>query len=163
MAANIAYGKIGADQGEIEAAAKAAAVHDDIMRFPQGYETVIGERGVTLSGGQRQRLALARALISDRPVLLVDDALAALDVETENQVLGAIGLTGKRRLIVIVSQRIKLLSKTDLIIILENGSVQDRGRHDELLAGNALYRTMHEKQSREPLSLTVAKTNGSLA
>jgi ATP-binding cassette, subfamily B, multidrug efflux pump len=148
VAANIAYGKPGASPEEIAAAARAAAVHDEIMEFADGYDTLVGERGVTLSGGQRQRLALARALISNRPVLVVDDALAALDVETEHRVLGSIGLTECRKLILIVSQRVKLLSDTDEIIILEEGAVLDRGRHDELLSRNSLYRAMHEKQSR---------------
>lgn len=149
IAANIAYGLPEATPEQIEAAARAAAIHEEILGFPQGYETVIGERGVTLSGGQRQRLALARALISARPVLIVDDALAALDVETEHQVLGAMRTAGGRKLILIVSQRIKLLSETDEIIILEQGAIADRGNHQELLARNSFYQTMHAKQARE--------------
>ena len=152
IAANIAYGLPGATAAQIEAAARAAAIHEEILSFPQGYETVIGERGVTLSGGQRQRVALARALISERPVLLIDDALAALDVETEHQVLGAIRTSGRRKMILIVSQRIKLLSETDEILILEEGEIVDRGRHQELLARNAFYQTMHAKQAREEVA-----------
>jgi ATP-binding cassette subfamily B protein len=149
IGANIAYGLPEATPSQIEAAARAAAIHEEILSFPHGYETVIGERGVTLSGGQRQRLALARALISERPVLIVDDALAALDVETEHQVLGAMRTSGRRRLILIVSQRIKLLSETDEIIILEQGEIEDRGYHQELLARSVFYRTMHAKQARK--------------
>lgn len=149
IAANIAYGLPEATPAQIEAAARAAAIHEEILSFPHGYETVIGERGVTLSGGQRQRLALARALISNRPVLIIDDSLAALDVETEHQVLGAMRTSGKRKLILIVSQRIKLLSETDEIIILEQGEIADRGNHQELLARNGFYQTMHAKQARE--------------
>jgi ATP-binding cassette subfamily B protein len=149
IAANIAYGLPEATPAQIEAAARAAAIHEEIIAFPHGYETVIGERGMTLSGGQRQRLALARALISNRPVLIIDDALAALDVETEHQVLGAMRTAGGRKLILIVSQRIKLLSETDEIIILEHGEIADRGRHQDLLERSGFYRTMHAKQARE--------------
>ena len=135
IAANIAFGRPEATPAQIEEAARAAAIHEEIIAFPHGYDTVIGERGVNLSGGQRQRLALARALISNRPVLIIDDALAALDVETEHEVLGAMRTAGGRKLILIVSQRIKLLSVTDEIIILEHGEIADRGGHEDLLAG----------------------------
>jgi len=157
VAANIAYGRPGATVAEIETAARGAAIHDDILTFAKGYQTMVGERGVTLSGGQRQRLALARALISNRPVLIVDDALAALDVETEHEVLGTIGINEHRKLILIVSQRIKLLSETDEIIILEKGKISDRGRHAELLTSNVFYQTMHEKQSRDHGRTTVSE------
>jgi ATP-binding cassette, subfamily B, multidrug efflux pump len=154
IAANIASGLPEASPAQIEGAARAAAIHEEIIGFPQGYETVIGERGVTLSGGQRQRLALARALISNRPVLIVDDALAALDVETEHQVLREMRTASGRKLVLIVSQRIKLLSETDEIIILEQGEIADRGRHQDLLARNGFYRTMHAKQARESERIT---------
>lgn len=146
---NIAFARPGAPLAEIEAAAEAAAIHAEILDFPKGYETVVGERGVTLSGGQRQRLALARALLSNRPVLIVDDALAALDVETEDEVLRAITAAGPGKLVLLVSQRIKLLSETDEVIILEKGAVAERGPHRDLLLRNRLYQTMYEKQSRE--------------
>ena len=120
-----------------------------INDFPEGYGTVIGERGVTLSGGQRQRLALARALVTDRPVLIIDDALAALDVETENEVLQAIIHQQRRKIVIIVSQRIKLLSEADTIFVLHKGRLQDKGTHAELLQRNELYMTMNEKQARE--------------
>jgi len=149
VAANIAFGRSGASPDEIEAAAKSAAIHDDIMQFPRGYETRIGERGVKLSGGQKQRLALARALLSNRQVLIIDDALAALDVETEHKVLSAIGKTAHNKLMIIVSQRIKILSETDEIIILEEGRIAARGGHDYLLRHNEFYGIMNDKQSRE--------------
>lgn len=146
---NIAFARPGATFEEIAAAARAAAIHDDILSFPRGYETQVGERGVTLSGGQRQRLALARALISNRPVLIVDDALSALDVETEDEVLRSITGSGYGKLVLLVSQRIKLLSETDEIVILEKGEIADKGRHQDLLMRNAFYQIMYEKQSRE--------------
>ncbi|MDW7772444.1 MAG: ABC transporter transmembrane domain-containing protein [Desulfobulbaceae bacterium] len=149
IAGNIAFGRAGADRDEIIAAARSAAIHEDIMRLPRGYETRIGERGVKLSGGQKQRLALARALLSNRPVLIIDDALAALDVETEHQVLTEIGKTARGRLLIIVSQRIKILSETDEIIILDEGRIAARGEHDRLLRENEFYKFMNDKQSRE--------------
>jgi len=149
IGANIAFGKPDATAGEIEAAARAASIHNEIKSFPDGYDSVIGERGVTLSGGQRQRLALARALITDRPILVIDDALAALDVETEHEVLRSVVDRGRRTLVVIVSQRIKLLSETDRIFVLEKGRIADQGTHSELLSRNRLYKIMHEKQAHE--------------
>lgn len=147
VAANIGYGMPGATASEIEEAAKRAALHDEILNFPDGYDTVIGERGVTLSGGQKQRLALARALATDRPILVIDDALAALDVETEHNVLQSIIHRQKRSLVLIVSQRVKLLSETGRICVLDKGELQDMGTHEELLQRNDFYRTMNEKQA----------------
>lgn len=149
IAENIAFGRPAATAADIESAAREAAIHNEILDFPAGYETVVGERGVTLSGGQRQRLALARALITDRPVLIIDDALAALDVETEHEVLRSLVGSRKRSLILIVSQRVKLLSETDRIFILERGRIQDSGTHAELLSKNDLYQAMNRKQARE--------------
>lgn len=149
IAANIAYGKAEASAAEIESVAREAAIHDEILAFPDGYETIIGERGVTLSGGQRHRLALARALITDRPILIIDDSLAALDVETEHEVLQSIIKQKTRKLVIIVSQRVKLLSETDRIFILERGRLQDEGTHNELLERNDLYQTMNNKQAME--------------
>lgn len=157
IAANIAFGRTNSTPGEIESAAREAAIHSEILGFPKGYATVIGERGVTLSGGQRQRLALARALITDRPVLIIDDSLAALDVETEHEILRSLVGTRKRILILIVSQRVKLLSETDRIFILENGRLQDSGTHMELLSRNALYQTMNTKQAREADNLSALR------
>ena len=149
VAANISYGRQQASVGEIESVARAASVHEDIIQFTDGYNTLIGERGVKLSGGQRQRLALARALLCNRPVLIIDDALAALDVETEHAVLSSIGESLKGKLLIVVSQRIKVLSEADEIIILESGSIADKGSHDELLLRNEFYRIMHDKQARD--------------
>lgn len=149
VSANIGFGSPQSSQAERVAAAKAAAIHDDIIQFPGGYETRIGERGVKLSGGQKQRLALARAILTDRPVLIIDDALAALDVETEHKVFSGIGAERSDRLIIIVSQRIKILSETDEILIMEDGRIADRGVHYDLLLRNEFYSIMNKKQSRE--------------
>ncbi|MCL2341236.1 MAG: ABC transporter transmembrane domain-containing protein [Proteobacteria bacterium] len=145
VAANIAFGRPGATMAEIEAAARAAAIDADIQGFAEGYQAVIGERGVTLSGGQRQRLALARALLCDRPMLIIDDALSAIDVETEQQVLHGLLDYLRGRSVVLVSHRINVLRHADRIVILDDGRIVDQGRHETLLA-NPLYRAMAEKQ-----------------
>ena len=149
ISANIAYGKADATSAEIESVAREAAIHDEIISFPDGYDTIIGERGISLSGGQRHRLALARALLTDRPVLIIDDSLAALDVETEHEVLQSIIKQQNRKLVLIVSQRVKLLSETDRIFVLEKGKLKDQGTHNELLVRNELYQTMNNKQAME--------------
>jgi ATP-binding cassette subfamily B protein len=130
-------------------AAQLAAVHDDIMSFPKQYRTVIGERGVKLSGGQRQRLALARALLVDRPVLFIDDGLSAVDVETEHEIFAGLKEHLQGKTVVIVSNRLKLLTMTDHIVIIEEGSIAVDGRHEQLVRENSFYQAMFKKQMRE--------------
>ena len=149
IAANIALGRPEATREEIIEAATNGAVHDDIMSLKDGYDTMIGERGVKLSGGQRQRLALARALLCDRPVLIIDDGLSAVDVATEHEVFAGLRRHFHGKTVVIVSNRIKLLSMTDHIIILADGMVENEGSHEQLLATNSLYQSMFEKQMRQ--------------
>jgi len=148
ISANIKLGRPDADRDEIETAARHAAIHDDIMTFPDGYDTLIGERGIKLSGGQRQRLALARALLCDRPILLIDDGLSAVDVATEHEVFAGLRSQLQQKTVVIVSNRIKLLSMTDKIFILEEGRIVSIGTHSQLIKENAFYRTMYDKQMR---------------
>jgi ATP-binding cassette, subfamily B, multidrug efflux pump len=148
ISANIALGRPDASRDEIERAARHAAIHDDIVTFPNGYDTLIGERGVKLSGGQRQRLALARALLCDRPILLIDDGLSAVDVATEHEVFAGLRSQLQQKTVVIVSNRIKLLSMTDHTLILEEGRIVCTGTHSQLLRENAFYRTMYDKQMR---------------
>lgn len=145
IAANIAFGRPEASQEEIEAAARAAAIDGDIRGFAQGYQSLIGERGVKLSGGQRQRLALARALLCDRPLLIIDDALSAIDVETEQQVLRGImeGLAGKS--VLLISHRVNVLRQARHILLLDEGRIVDQGCHETLLQ-HPFYRLMVEKQ-----------------
>jgi len=147
IANNIAFGRPEATSEEIEAAARAAAVDADIMSFAGGYGAIIGERGVKLSGGQRQRLALARALLCDRPMLIIDDALSAIDVETEQEVLGGIlaTLAGRQKTVLLVSHRVNVLRHCDRIVLLDEGRIVAQGRHQELL-GNPFYQAMAEKQ-----------------
>jgi ATP-binding cassette subfamily B multidrug efflux pump len=149
IAANIALGRADASREEIVQAAVSAAIHEDILDLQDGYDTLIGERGVKLSGGQRQRLALARALLCDRPVLIIDDGLSAVDVATEHEVFAGLKRHFEGKTVLIVSNRIKLLSMTDRIIILANGKIESDGSHDELLAANSLYQSMFEKQMKQ--------------
>jgi ATP-binding cassette subfamily B protein/ATP-binding cassette subfamily C protein/ATP-binding cassette subfamily B multidrug efflux pump len=134
VAENIALGSPAADRGRIEWAARLAAVHEDILRFPQGYDTLVGERGLTLSGGQRQRVAIARALLADAPLLLLDDALSAVDTETQQHILAQLRSQRTGRTVVVVSHRLSTLADADHIVVLRHGRVAESGTHGELLA-----------------------------
>lgn len=146
--ANIIMGKPGASQEEIEAVARAAAVHAEIMALPQGYATRIGEKGVKLSGGQRQRIALARALISDRPVIIIDDGLSAVDIETEHEIIHSMRPFTKDRICIIVSHRLAPLAQADGLIVMEKGKIIAQGSHEHLLQANRFYATIYEYQTR---------------
>jgi ATP-binding cassette subfamily B multidrug efflux pump len=150
IAENISLGDPEASMEEIRKAAQNAAIHRDILSFEKGYQTLIGERGVKLSGGQRQRLALARALLCDRQVLLIDDGLSAVDVETEQEVFDGLKHYFKNKTVIIISNRTKLLSMTDHIIVLAEGQVEHVGSHKQLLVQSQLYRSMYDKQMRQP-------------
>lgn len=147
IAANIALGRPDASQEEIERVARIACVHDDIVRFPKGYETEVGEKGVTLSGGQKQRLAIARALLLEAPILVLDDALSAVDAHTEQQILYA--LKAHRRTLILVSHRMTAVEQADEILVLEQGRVSERGRHGALMAHNGWYADMVRYQRLE--------------
>ncbi|HEU0205062.1 MAG TPA: ABC transporter transmembrane domain-containing protein [Burkholderiaceae bacterium] len=134
IAANIALARPDASRTEIEHAVKLAALHEDVLRFPSGYDTLVGERGVTLSGGQRQRVAIARALLADAPLLLLDDALSAVDTQTETRILQHLRRARRGRTAVIVSHRLSAVADADLIIVLRAGRIIERGTHAELLA-----------------------------
>ena len=124
------------------------AAADFVLRLPQGLDSVVGDGGIRLTGGERQRLALARALICDRPVLIIDDGLSAVDVATEHEVFAGLKQRFAGKTVLIVSNRIKMLSLTDRIIIFEEGRIVSHGGHDDLLASNSLYRSMYDKQMR---------------
>lgn len=147
IAANIALGRPDASQEEIERVARIACVHDDIVRFPKGYETEVGEKGVTLSGGQKQRLAIARALLLEAPILVLDDALSAVDAHTEQQILHALKV--HRRTLILVSHRMTAVEQADEILVLEQGRVSERGRHGALMAHNGWYADMVRYQRLE--------------
>lgn len=151
IADNIALTQPDADRQAIEQVARIAALHDDIMRLPEGYNTEVGERGVTLSGGQRQRLTIARALLSQAPLLVLDDALSAVDVHTEQQILAALKTrTAAQQLsCLMVSHRLSAVQHADEIIVLSHGQVAERGRHDQLLENDGWYSRMWTCQQME--------------
>ncbi len=149
VAENIALARPGATRGEIEQAAKLAAVHDDILRLPRGYETPVGERGVTLSGGQRQRVAIARALLTDAPLLLLDDSLSAVDTETEARILSHLRNARVGRTVIIVTHRLSTVADADETIVLRDGHVTERGNHTALLTGTGWYARQWRYQQLE--------------
>ena len=152
VADNIALAKPDASRAQIEQAARMAAVHDDVLRLPQAYDTEVGERGVTLSGGQRQRVAIARALLSDAPILLLDDALSAVDTGTETQILDHLRtLRAKRpeRSVIIVSHRLSAVMEADHIAVLRQGRITEQGSHDELLERQGWYAQQWRYQQLE--------------
>lgn len=139
VAANIAFGSPHATQAEIERAARIASAHDFILALPHGYNTVLGESGVDLSGGQRQRLALARALLLQPPVLILDDPTASVDAKTEREILTALREAMKGRTTFVVSNRLSLLRRADTILVLQEGRLLEKGTHDELVHARGLY------------------------
>jgi ATP-binding cassette subfamily B protein len=146
---NLAFARPEATQPEVEAAARAACLHDEIGRLPQGYATPLGERGVTLSGGQRQRLAIARTLLADPALLVLDDCLSAIDARTESQVLANLRAARRGRTAVVISHRLRTVADADLILVLDHGRVAERGSHAELVAAGGLYARLHALQQAE--------------
>lgn len=152
IAENIALANPAASREQIMHAATLAAVHDDIMRFPQGYDTPVGERGVTLSGGQRQRVAIARALLTDSPLLLLDDALSAVDTDTETRILQHLHHLQRRqtrRCAIIVSHRLSAVAEADHILVLRDGKIAEQGKHQELVDAGHWYATQWRYQQLE--------------
>lgn len=149
IAENIGYAKPDASRDEIEAAAKAANIHEDIMHMPEQYETKVGERGLRLSGGQKQRVAIARAILRQSPIIILDEATASVDVETERQIQKAINrLTGKRTIIAI-AHRLSTIRNADLILVIHEGEIVEQGTHDELMRGKGFYYRLQKAQVSE--------------
>jgi subfamily B ATP-binding cassette protein MsbA len=146
---NIAFGKPGATDDEIVAAAKGAYAHDFITSFPLGYDTPVGEHGLQLSGGQRQRIAIARALIKDAPIILLDEATAALDSESELAVREAMDRLCKGRTTLAIAHRLHTISHADCIYVVEGGHASESGRHDELLNKGGRYATFYRLQLKD--------------
>ena len=136
---NIAFGREGATEAEVEEAAKRACAHDFIMRLPQGYDTMVGEGGSTLSGGEKQRISIARALLKDAPVVLLDEATASLDPENEVEVQRAINALVEGRTMVVIAHKLRTTQNSDNIVVMEEGRVAEQGRHEELLERGGLY------------------------
>jgi ABC-type multidrug transport system fused ATPase/permease subunit len=143
---NIVFGRPEALQEEIEMAAKAAQAHDFILHTPQGYDTPVGERGVTLSGGQKQRLAIARALLTDPRILILDDATSSVDTETEHLIQLALERVMRGRTTFVIAHRLSTVQRADLILVLEKGRIAARGRHEELQKTSPLYQTIYQQQ-----------------
>ncbi|WP_299013723.1 ABC transporter ATP-binding protein [uncultured Polaribacter sp.] len=146
---NIKFGKEDATEAEIIKAAKDAVVHDNIIDFPKGYDTILGERGVTLSGGQKQRVSIARAIIKKPKILIFDDCLSAVDTETEEQILANLKQVSKNKTTFIISHRVSSAKNADKIIVLENGKISQEGTHNQLVTENGYYKDLYNQQLLE--------------
>jgi ATP-binding cassette subfamily B protein len=157
---NIAFGKPDASMDEIVQAAKSARIHEFIESLPTGYDTPVGERGVTLSGGQKQRITIARALLTNPRILIMDDSLSFVDAKTEQEIQSAIEEATKTRTTLIIAQRFSTIKTAEKILVLENGSVAEFGTHDELIAKNGVYKKVYETQFVQKASPILGEAGG---
>jgi subfamily B ATP-binding cassette protein MsbA len=143
---NISYGKPNASREEIFKAAQAANAHEFIEKMPEGYDTLVGERGVTLSGGQRQRIAIARAVIRNSPILILDEPSSGLDAESEKLVFDALDVLMKGKTSIVIAHRLSTIRSADIIFVLKDGTIVEHGNHDQLTAAGGLYAELHDIQ-----------------
>jgi ABC-type multidrug transport system fused ATPase/permease subunit len=154
---NVLFSRPGATEGEIVDAAKTANAHEFIVRLPQGYETVVGERGVKLSGGQRQRIAIARAVLKDAPILILDEATSSVDTETELLIQQALERLMVGRTTIVIAHRLSTIRGADVIVVLEGSRIVEKGTHEELVARDGLYRRLSMIQAQhEPLGVAMS-------
>lgn len=149
LKSNIAFGADSQDMDAIVRATEAACIHENITAFPDGYETIVGEWGVTLSGGQKQRSSIARALMKDAPILILDDALSAVDTDTEEHILRNLKANRAGKTTILIAHRISTIQNADVILVLEDGEAKETGNHEELMQKNGIYRSMFEQQQLE--------------
>ncbi len=153
---NIAYGRPEATRDEVEAAAKAAKIHDFVQRMPKGYDTQVGERGLKLSGGEKQRVGIARTLLKNPPILLLDEATSALDSQTERDIQDSLKDMGQGRTVITIAHRLSTIVDADLIVVLEDGRIVEQGRHEQLLGNGGRYSAMWLRQSSDEEEAAVA-------
>ncbi|WP_299659770.1 ABC transporter ATP-binding protein/permease [uncultured Ruegeria sp.] len=146
---NIAYGREGATQEDVESAAKAAQIHDFIVSLPEGYDTKVGERGLKLSGGEKQRVGIARTLLKNPPILLLDEATSALDTDTEKDIKDALARAGEGRTVLTIAHRLSTIAESDRIVVLEKGEILEQGTHDDLLQREGRYARLWSRQQSE--------------